>query len=500
MKKILALVTLLTIVASLKANNVKVENVTYDKNTKKITFDLSWENAWRQTIDYHDAVWVFAKYRTVNQPRWQHANIVFNSTNVAGGALETIETNDKYGFFVRLKTDSVGNIQPTQVSFEATDGLTGLIGLYPDFQVYAIEMVYVPQGSFYVGAPPTKYDANLFEDMVIYRYNPTHTNPTFSPLYISSEDKISTGNTFASPYISSKGISASFPKGYNAFYCMKHEVSNEQLVAFFNAIGTDFIRFYGLGMSGSSSGFKYKNITRNQDTVDIVGTKTTNGWEFTCEAGYENHPAVMTPYTLISYLAWAGLVPMTELQYVKACRGPLQPVRNEAACGVSVTTALGGNTIGSEDTFFVDLKTPAERLKRHYSGPTTRRLRRCGYAADSTTNRITANATFYGILNMTDNVAEITISINDTNEFYTGILDHPNNAVEPDDYGMKSYIVPAYFSESGYGSNVLYYRGSENGEKEYYDPYNFFEPTDEDGTTRTYFPYPIGGRGVRKPN
>jgi formylglycine-generating enzyme required for sulfatase activity len=36
-----------------------------------------------------------------------------------------------------------------------------------------------------------------------------------------------------------------------------------------------------------------------------------------------------------SYAAWAGLRPMSELEYEKACRGPLKPVPNEFAWGTA---------------------------------------------------------------------------------------------------------------------------------------------------------------------
>ncbi len=503
MKKVIILIVLLGNCLLLSANNIKIENVSYDRVTRKVSFDISWENAWRQTSNFHDAAWVFAKYRTLNQPNWKHVNIVPTTTSTSG-ILETIETNDKLGFFVRFNTDSLGHVLPTQVSFEPTDNsFGGLAGLFPDFQVYAVEMVYVPRGDFYVGAPVTKNNHILFEDLVLFTYNNTSNINvrSYLPVHITSENQINSGPINIIPYLSNQGIPANFPKGFDSFYCMKQEISNDQLVSFFNALGTDGSRLNALGMRWvSGNKYLYHNITKDQDTVDIIGTPTENGYVFTCEAGYENHPAVMTPYTLISYLHWSGMVPMTELQYVKACRGPLYPVWNEAASGIGYSTYLGSNFGTSSDTFFVDLKTPNERLKRHHASPTTLKLRRCGYAADSSTNRITANASFYGILNMTDNVAEITISISDTNRYFNGLAGSPNVAPDLAAYGILEYIIPAYFSESGSGSCVVYYRGTEDGPKEYYDPNNFMQPTTEDGIVTNYFYYPLGGRGVRKPH
>jgi hypothetical protein len=492
MKKTLLFIALFAMALSLSANNIKVEDVKYDKTTKRVSFKISWENAWRQTADFHDAAWVFAKYRTVNQPRWEHALIKMNST-ATSGVLETKEPApfDELGFYVRFNTDSIGNVLPTQVSFEVSN----VVGLFPDFKVFAIEMVYVPQGSFYVGAPVTSDEANLIEDQVLYQYTAgtgNSSNPTYMPMNITSENAIFNG-LIRTSYITSKGIPAGFPKGYDAFYCMKHEVSNEQLVAYFNAIGTDVTWLNQLGCNGNP--LKYFNTSLSQDTVDIIGTLTANGFEFTCEPGYENHPAMMTPFTLASYLNWAGLSLMTELQYVKACRGPLYPVKNETAAGINASTYLYGS---AADTFFTNLNTPNEKLKRHYSAPNTDKLRRCGFAADSTTNRITSNASFYGILNMTDNAYEITVSISDTNTF-TGSGALPDVLIDLKNIGVNAYIIPASFSESGSSAHVTYFRGSEDGYNRYYDPYNFLQPTGKWSTPYPYFLYPTGGRGVRKP-
>jgi formylglycine-generating enzyme required for sulfatase activity len=491
MKKTVLFIALLALVQSLWANNIKVEDVKYDKTTKKVSFKISWENAWRQTADFYDAAWVFAKYRTVNQPNWLHAYVTKNSTTV-GGALETKESNDERGFYVRFNTDSLGHVLPTQVSFEVSN----VIGLFPDFKVFAVEMVYVPKGSFYAGARVTGDEANLLEDQVLYQYAPSNSqNPSYMPLQITSESEIKNG-FLVSPYISSKGISQYFPKGYDAFYCMKHEVSNEQLIAYFNSIGTNRTRLEMLGCSGNNP-FKYNNITIGQDTVDIIGTLTAEGYEFTCEAGYENHPAVMTPYTLASYLNWAGLCLMTELQYVKACRGPLYPTENETAAGINVRS--GTTLTAVSDTFFANLKTPNERLKRHYSAPNTNKLRRCGFAADSSTNRISSNASFYGILNMTDNAYEITISISDTNVLFNGGLGIPDTPINLKGAGVNAYIIPASFSESGADEHVVYYRGTEDGIDKYYNPYDLISPSNPGSVPQSTFRYPTGGRGVRNP-
>ena len=45
---------------------------------------------------------------------------------------------------------------------------------------------------------------------------------------------------------------------------------------------------------------------------------------------------------LCTYLDWAGLRPMTELEYEKICRGPSAPVAGEYAWG---STTIGTNAL-----------------------------------------------------------------------------------------------------------------------------------------------------------
>ena len=82
-----------------------------------------------------------------------------------------------------------------------------------DFKVFGIEMVYVPQGSFYIGDGAS--------------YNCLRRGDKNTPYYMQSENSIGIGNDSAS--LIDTGASApagsvpsTFPKGYNGFYCMKH--------------------------------------------------------------------------------------------------------------------------------------------------------------------------------------------------------------------------------------------------------------------------------------
>ena len=103
-----------------------------------------------------------------------------------------------------------------------------------EVKVFAIEMVYVAQGSFVLGSG--RRENRSFTDG---SFRNTGSNNT-TPFTISSEDQLridsSAGNLWAryagNPPTNSIGdtgyLPAAYPKGYDAFYCMKYELTQSQ--------------------------------------------------------------------------------------------------------------------------------------------------------------------------------------------------------------------------------------------------------------------------------
>ncbi len=140
--------------------------------TALVQFDLSWENSWR-TINANnwDAAWVFVKYRTSLTGPWLHANL--NNTGhtaptgsqidlglLTPGTAFNATTNPVIGTFLSRSTDGTGTFSATGVQLRWNYGLQGLN--YADIaevRVFAIEMVYVPQGAFAAGSGGTETSA-----------------------------------------------------------------------------------------------------------------------------------------------------------------------------------------------------------------------------------------------------------------------------------------------------------------------------------------------------
>ncbi|MGI9192879.1 MAG: SUMF1/EgtB/PvdO family nonheme iron enzyme [Chitinophagaceae bacterium] len=151
------------------ANNIQVSNVSLTgwnsaSDYTMVKFNLSWENSWRTSSapSNWDAAWVFVKYR-VNGGDWNHAVLNNNGHQAATGSSVDVglvnpsasfnaSTNPGAGAFVYRSADGVGNVSYNDIELRWNYGQNGVNDNdVVDVQVYAIEMVYVPSGAFYLG-------------------------------------------------------------------------------------------------------------------------------------------------------------------------------------------------------------------------------------------------------------------------------------------------------------------------------------------------------------
>ena len=126
-------------------------------HTIKVQFDISWDNSWRDAVNY-DAAWVFIKYSKDSGISWAHATLKTAGVNPSGGAqgtgtaLDIIVPADCKGAFLRRTENGSGPVTATGVKLVwdwNADGLT--VADRVRIRVFAVEMVYVPAGAFYAG-------------------------------------------------------------------------------------------------------------------------------------------------------------------------------------------------------------------------------------------------------------------------------------------------------------------------------------------------------------
>lgn len=451
MKKCLLFTVLIafTMQFSIFGNNVLVENVglvnqdisagtNNPANYTHINFDVSWENSWRTDVGPNnwDAVWVFAKVQPFGQ-NYKHATLSANAAH------HKINTTNGVGYTITPSADGKGvflyrsaNSAPGPINWDGvelrwnypTDGILDTTSV--TIQVFAVEMVYIPEGSFYIG------DGNIGSygsDYSFRKNNQQNDTPEGREAYlITSEGAITFINssstdvngvydpTFTPGYT----LPADFPKGYSAFYCMKYEVSQKQYVDFFNTLPTTPISDPQKGNRNLGTNTTYRNYFTWSPTTNLTDatTGTTSGDRAQNYMGWADACA---------YADWAALRPMSELEYEKAARGndvtygAIYPVQYEYPWGNTSITNLTG-TLTNDGTLSEGVPNPtSNNANALYASGISGPVRNGIFAAkNQTTNqRQQSGASFYGVMEMAGNLAEMVVST--TLPYYTTFCSNP---------------------------------------------------------------------------
>ncbi len=430
------------------ANNLTITNVTLsicDDSNAFVRFDISWENSWRYTNVNHDAAWVFFKVRAEGSDVWNHAYLeadaALNPSGYSVGSgteLDFIVPEERTGVFLRRRAHGVGNVGSYNVKalwkFASNDiPRTSQVFI----QACGIEMVYVDEGAFYLGSGgQTNMEIGSFTDGAW-----ISGTLTSIPYLVTSENAITIANNPNELWgTSSSGgstiggvgvLSNAFPKGYAAFYCMKYEITQAQYRDFLNTLTRDqqiartasqtpdFFALTDRTTLYFKSGIRCPSVIPDPPSPIVFGCDgNVNGIFNEVDDSMDRAATHVSWADLAAYLDWAGLRPMTELEYEKACRGPLQPVPEEYAWGSTVIFNLATE---ADDGTGYSTASP-ENANSFYSivdgvGPT-----RAGIFATPNSTREKAGATYWGIMEMSGNVSERFVSAgNATGRAYTGL-------------------------------------------------------------------------------
>lgn len=447
------------------ANDVRIKGEVkiqaYDASTALITFPLTWEHSWRESENW-DAVWIFVKYKRVgvNEP-WHHAYLKDKGHKVAGRsdipameflpvyttdywemrhdvinrgtALENTTGTTKEvvpGVFLYRKKPGTGKIDIPRVSLEwiFTEGdlnLTYNVTLDDirkgriEVSVQAIEMVYVPSGPYYLGDRTSAYsfvnervDAGTLVTSELER-----KFYTMGEIASSASEKAWT-------------VPVHYPKGYNGFYSMKYEVSQEQYVNFLNRITLrDQKKRIGRDLSGLNPGEyvfgadankvepSYRNGIVLVEKYAPLDTPFVFGFDLSQitpnnfgDDGKSVACNFLSPEDLKAYMDWTGLRPHSEMEYEKGCRerNPMSFYADRSfAWGNPVSSPLAWSDVSN-------LGKENERVGNNknvngggpnspvYASPV-----RCGAFATEVPDMERAGASRWGLMEMTGNMAEI---------------------------------------------------------------------------------------------
>ncbi|MFN5866269.1 MAG: LamG-like jellyroll fold domain-containing protein, partial [Candidatus Kapaibacterium sp.] len=418
---------------------------------------------------------------------WEHAFL--NSTGhtaptgstvdvglVSPGSVYNSTTNPGVGVFMYRSSAGTGSNSFTNAQLRWNYGANGVRdNMAVSIQVFAIEMVYVPQGSFYLGDGSATALAQFS----------TATSLT-TPYQVARESQLTVGGTTAGNLrintapggrdgglnedlsdATSRSVPAAYPKGYAAFYCMKHELTQGMYRNFLNTLSYTQQALRTIVAPSSAAGTSVLVASISQRTALVIASSAASAVDpavYGCNlngnstynesadgewiaCGYLNFGDVT------AFMDWAGLRPMSEFEYEKSARGPVTPVANEYAWGTTSITAATGPSNSGTITEVSTTNTANSSANASIAGPL-----RVGSFAATATNRQSAGASYYGILDLTGNVWERVIPISDpTGRAYTG--QHGNGSIGSDgNHNVSGW--PGGSSTAGYGLRGGRYSGS----------------------------------------
>ena len=428
---------------NLFGTNLQINNVTYSNTDNTVSFDISWENSWRlgaNTTDLHDAVWIFVKFNSCDTTNYQGYTHGLLSTVMSDHLIESsLVANpidvapDNTGVMLRRTNVGEGNILPKRITLSLLNMPTDIA----EIKVFGTEMTYIQTGAFYVG--------DGLRNRWILREGGNNGNTYADPFLINSENDIPVGDQvgrlWCTPQIPFWGqvftveqgffsttttIPTTFPKGYENFYAMKTEITQQQYADFLNTINhVDFIEHYR-GTAPSTPGtmvhlYGPSYLTDYHNIYSLVGD-----WRQVYAVRPHQAMALISWSDLQSFLSWAALRPLTDLEYEKMCRGPEIPTPFQAAWGDAIYSFPGQR---------INVGTPQETVENaglhgvsnvigngqaaaayvNY----TMRVGYQGYTGLATTRQSLA-AGYYGNLGLADNLNEYYVSLRDANMTYQG--------------------------------------------------------------------------------
>lgn len=424
------------------ANNVVVSNISLTGQSTGsdftfVEFDITWDNSWSVNTgpSQQDVCWIFVKYSTDSGLTWKHATLA-TSGHIAASGSGVSAGSDGKGVFIGSDNFFTGTVNFSDVRLKWEYGIDGV----PDNQtvevkVFAIEMADVPTGAFAVGSGGSETSA--FTLTTINTADAT-TTPTGSGSLGGEAGGFPTGQTAPA--------NASWPNGFFLFRCMKYEISQEQYKDFLNCLTYDQQTTRTATAPSSAAGtgaLSSTNANRNGIDIQTPGVASTTPAVYANNLdGDSNFNEAVDGQNIAcnflrwmdgaAYLDWAGLRPMTELEYEKACRGNQVPVANEFA--------WGSTSIASSAYTLANAGATNEGIATNYA--TTSGVGNCTYdvtdgsingpvragifaanASNTADNRVRSGAGFYGIMELSGNLREQAVSISSlTGRNFTGSL------------------------------------------------------------------------------
>lgn len=403
-KIILFLFTVFAGLSMCWGNGLTISNLTRDSLNQTVSFDIEWDNSWRLdgvSAPFNwDAAWVFVKFLPCNAnatTAWTHGTLspVLVNHNfgaslepvLSDGSATGIDTDARGVMLRRTATGLFGNAGPSSVTLNVNNMGTNVAY---HVRVVAVEMVYIPQGSFEIGGVTS---SNAFS------INNTTSDPTAGNIISENTQTIL---THASGGNATVNLAAAFPKGFDAFHLMKYEITEGQYASFLNSIpvANQYTRYPG-------------NQSTNRNQLGVTGSNPLAIFGSTRPDRAQNY---LGWDDVAAYLDWAALRPMTELEFEKAARGLSASLQDEYPWGTTNIYELTTLT-APEDGAEIPGVLPANAnyiSNNFVSGDGSRGPVRAGiFALPLNSTREQSGAGYYGIMELGGNVTEACVAVTD---------------------------------------------------------------------------------------
>ena len=500
---------------SVFASNIQVSNIyqnNIDANNHRISFDIQWDDSWRKDSEEpnnYDGVWIFIKYRDCLEKAsgtpgdYNHCWIgtsntdhTINAATVDGApvsmvvevGLTNISGTDRgMGIFLYQPAgDRVGSVVIDSLSILWSSGdhspaENTLTNSY-DIQVVSIEMVNIPTEGFYLGDGRS----------ATYFRNPTNND---RPVYVNSNSMDFLAETGGLEDLTpnsggSANISNSFPNGYDSFWAMKYEISQEQYMQFLNTLSRSNQNYRiatnitpatsnvsNVYVMSNNASRQYRNAIVCEPIIPVGGEPIDFKMDYNGNRVYNEADDgasiacnYLSAHDIMAYLDWAALRPLTEFEFEKIGRGPYigsYGYTYQKAWGTATITEVTG--ISNPGTATETSSNTGEGICVYNDNASVGGPMRCGFASNaSTTDRYSCGASFYGIFELSGNVREP----------YMGFWDNANS---DDNFGGES------------GDGLLNATGDANQA-------TWPQGADGSGTTQTYMYYRGGDWRMTSPN
>ena len=473
--------------------NVSLQNVDTTNDTVDIKFDLAQDNVMTPGTDensaaFYDRVWIFAKYSTDSGATWNHATLT------TGGSITT------YASGVGISADGMGAFcEPGTNQTVRWDYGEDLVADDDTAQIrlFAIEMVLIPTGDFYAGdnvggsggSTDTILDKTDDDTALI----STTGNVIYST--DTSYDDAQFGNTGLGIWVDGDGgisktaatetdMNANFPTGYGAFYIMKYEISQKQYADFLNTLTqAQQTTRVAATLTDEDDANTYVMVAEDQATVANrqaikAGSNPSDGdpYTFSCDAddddvlneaddGQWMACNYLTVMDVAAFADWAGLRPMTELEFEKACRGGgVSAIAGEyawgSASGATSYSALYNSGQADEQPSIDAGSTVNIASNLNYSSCSPDGPIRCGAFSTSSTTRTQAGASYYGVMELSGNLYERPVTIgNETGRSFDGAHGDGELATNGNANGTSLQYWPGYSGGEITGAGGSGFRG-----------------------------------------